>query len=262
MLVDITISRSALDIIRRNNPMLIRDLIADDKAIQTLVAIKLRRAQVDRFRRLLNDDSFFDSEAVRLKTQRKEDVWQGFFEDNPWILGAMSPGQLFTSWDRERLEKIAAGAFADVPGKRADALMRTSGIMSSLVFVELKTHLTPLVENREYRSGCFAPSRELAGGVTQAQGTVHLAANAIRERYADLASDGSEIPGQFTYLIQPRSFLIIGSLDQLKGEQGGDHTHKVRSFELFRRQLHGLEVITFDELLARVEWTVAMDEEH
>ena len=51
--------------------------------------------------------------------------------------------------------------------------------------------------------------------------------------------------------------LIIGGLHELKGEGGGDHRDKIRSFELYRRGLSGVEVVTYDEVLARAEWVVA-----
>ena len=83
---------------------------------------------------------------------------------------------------------------------------------------------------------------------------------AIADRLADKAADGSDIPGEFTYLIRPRSFLVIGRLDELVGESGGDHEERIRSFELYRRHLQEPEVVTFDELLARAEWYVATDQ--
>jgi hypothetical protein len=50
--------------------------------------------------------------------------------------------------------------------------------------------------------------------------------------------------------------VIVGSLAQLTGDGGGPIPDKVRSFELFRRNLHEPEVLTFDELVARAEWHV------
>ncbi|MFI7227478.1 DUF6571 family protein [Nonomuraea angiospora] len=53
------------------------------------------------------------------------------------------------------------------------------------------------------------------------------------------------------------SFLIIGQLQQLLGQAGGDHQEKIRSFELYRRNTAEPEILTFDELLARAEWFLA-----
>ena len=62
----------------------------------------------------------------------------------------------------------------------------------------------------------------------------------------------------FGFFIRPRSFLILGTLDQLCGSAGGVHRAKHRSFELYRRNLYEPEIITFDELLARAEWNVEL----
>jgi hypothetical protein len=88
---------------------------------------------------------------------------------------------------------------------------------------------------------------------------MHLAARQIGDRLAETDETGADT-GEATYLIRPRSFLILGHLDQLRGPQGGVHRAKHRSFELYRRNLYEPEVITFDELLARAEWHVAVAE--
>lgn len=154
---------------------------------------------------------------------------------------------------------MAGSSIAGV-GKRADALLRTSGRIKSMVFAEFKNHRTPLLVDKFYRSGCWPPSGELSGGVAQVQGTVHRAVTEIGDRLQAVADDGSDIPGQYTYMLQPRAFLVIGHLDQLRGKAGGDHHDRVRSFELYRRQLHEPEIVTFDELLARAEWHITAAE--
>ena len=59
-----------------------------------------------------------------------------------------------------------------------------------------------------------------------------------------------------TYLLRPRSFLIVGKLSEFVNDQGQHHPEKIRSFELARRHLQEPEILTFDELLARAEWIV------
>jgi hypothetical protein len=63
-----------------------------------------------------------------------------------------------------------------------------------------------------------------------------------------------------TYLLRPRSFLILGDLSQLQGAGGGVHRARFSSFELYRRNLYEPEILTFDELLARAEWHIALAE--
>ncbi|UUO04053.1 DUF4263 domain-containing protein [Mycolicibacterium novocastrense] len=87
-----------------------------------------------------------------------------------------------------------------------------------MIFAEIKHHRTLLVD-KEYRSGCWAPSAELSGGVVQIQQTVHLATRDIQDRLADKDGEGVE-SGEYTYVVRPRSFLIVGSLDQLRGPGG------------------------------------------
>ena len=220
-----------------------------------MVAVARRRAEVDRFRRLLDDASYFDSEVALTPRKRGEDVWQRFFEANPWILGTGLGGQLYTSWDEEKLEQVVGGASIAHEGKRADALMRTSGVVRWMTFAEFKTHRTDL-QAAEYRSGTWPPSAALVAGIAQAQSTVRRAIQEIGEVLRGTAADGSELPDEMTFLTRPRSFLIIGKLDQLLGEGGGPHIARIRSFELFRRNLAEPEIVTFDELLARAEWVV------
>lgn len=236
------------------DPEVLRALIEKDATATDVVATAGRRAAVHRFQRMLEDDGYFASEKSRLGARGDEAVWQSFFEENPWILGAGLTSQLLTSWDDNRLEQVVAGYSIGGSGKRADALLRTAGIIRSMVFAEFKTDTTSLLQQNEYRPGCWGPSKELVGGVAQAQATIHAAVANIGSRIATLADDGSDVPGDWTYLFQPRSFLVVGSLGEFVGEDGGHHAGKIRSFELYRRNTSFPEIVTFDELLARAEW--------
>ena len=81
----------------------------------------------------------------------------------------------------------------------------------------------------------------------------------MEERFQSLDAEGYEVPNDYSYLIRPKSLLIIGMLDELKGNSGGDHRHKIRSFELFRRLSLEPEIITFDELYAKALFIVEND---
>lgn len=236
------------------DPEVLRALIEQDANATDVVATAGRRATVQRFRHMLEDDDYFQAEKTRLAARGDEAVWQTFFEENPWILGVSLTSQLLTSWDSNRLEQVVAGYSIGGSGKRADALLRTAGIIRSMVFAEFKTDTTKLLQQNEYRPGCWGPSKELVGGVAQAQATIHAATSDIGSRIATLSDDGSEVPGDWTYLFQPRSFLVVGSLGEFVNEDGGHHTGKIRSFELYRRNTAFPEIVTFDELLARAEW--------
>jgi len=238
------------------DPEVFRQKITEDTSATDVIAHAHRRQQVERFHRLLENDNEFDQAVAEIPGNKPESVWQKFFEANPWILGMSLGGQLLTSWDEDKLERVVASRSVAGVGKRVDALLETSGRIRSMVFAEFKTHRTRLL-SKEYREGCWSPSTELAGGVSQAQGTVYRASINIGERLAQVDKDGAERLGEFAYLLRPKSYLLAGQLSEFVGETGGHHLDKVRSFELYRRHLVEPEIITFDELLARADWLVA-----
>ena len=140
--------------------------------------------------------------------------------------------------------------------------MRTSGVVRWMTFAEFKHHRTDLLDKtKEYRPGAWRVSAEVSGGVAQAQATVRRAIQDIGEV---LRSKGAGVAPRsrmtWTFLTRPRSFLVVGQLSQLLGDEGGPHQEKIRSFELFRRSLTDPEIVTFDELLARAEWVVDVEE--
>ncbi|HJV40048.1 Shedu immune nuclease family protein [Caulobacter sp.] len=137
-----------------------------------LVAVGYRRRQLDRFERMLNDPGAFAAEQVHYG-KTPEATWQAFFEENTWIFGYGLTYQFLSGLDERRLEQTVRGADLSGPGKRIDALMKTRGIISSLCFVEIKRHDAELLDpGKPYRSGAWAVSKEVSGGVAQVQTTV------------------------------------------------------------------------------------------
>ena len=68
-----------------------------------------------------------------------EALWQKFFEKNSWIFGYGLSYIYLSGLDDKRLEQVVSGHMVFKRGKRADALLRTRGVISSLCFVEIKT---------------------------------------------------------------------------------------------------------------------------
>jgi hypothetical protein len=231
------------------DPQRFRALIESDANASDVIALQHRREVAATMREWLEDDHAFT--AANAAAGGPERAWQQLLEANPWVLGIGLGGQLLTSWEEGKLEQTVVGRSIRGVGKRADALLRTAGIVRSLAFAEIKHHKTRLL-GEEYRPGSWSPSKEVAGAVVQVQQTVHLASRELGDYIQDHANDGGLL-GNGTFVLQPRSYLIVGSLDQLTGDGGGPIPDKVRSFELFRRNLHQPDVITFDELLARAE---------
>lgn len=233
------------------------EIIRNEITTEDLVAIGYRKKQLAVFENLLSDDGYFD----RIKTAKNctnESLWQQFFEKNQWIFG-YGLGYLFLSeLDDKKLEQVVRGHSVNSRGKRVDALMKTRGIISNLCFVEIKTDKTPLLESSPYRTECWAPSKELAGAVSQIQGTVASSIETLYGKVSLTDTLGNPTKEEI-YNFQPKSFLVIGNLQEFETENGFN-ADKLRSFELYRRNTINPEIITYDELLERARFIVLSNE--
>lgn len=144
-------------------------------------------------------------------------------------------------------------------GKRSDASMKTRSIINSLCFVEIKRHDTRLLGSAHYRPDVWPPSAELVGGVSQVQTTVHAAIETLGHKLMP-RDDMGDPTGEVLFNIEPRSCLVVGSLEQFQTDRGVN-VPKFRSFELYRRHTWRPEIITFDELLQRARFIVEHDPE-
>jgi antiviral defense system Shedu protein SduA len=235
------------------NQELILTLAKSEVTKADIVALGYRKKQLERFKNLLTDPGVFDLEKRTLNLT-DEAVWQHFFEENKWIFGYGLTYLFLLSLDDRKLEQVAVGYSIDNPGKRADALMKTRGFINALCFIEIKKHTTELLQSDSYRSGCWAPSDELAGGVAQVQNTTAIATKKLADKVELKDSDGN-LTGEEVFTYKPRSFLVVGNLDQFKNENGVNQD-KYRSFELLRRNTEQPEIITFDELYHRAKYIV------
>ncbi|MFD6336175.1 Shedu immune nuclease family protein [Streptomyces sp. NPDC060131] len=136
-------------------------------------------------------------------------------------------------------------------GKRIDAIMRSKGLISSMLFGEIKTHDTELLSRTPYRAGVFQASKELGGGVAQVQKTASKAQQLISSKFLTQIYEEDGTPtGIELSTTRPRQVVVIGSLREFL--QNGDvNPEKLSSFELYRTSIQDVEVITFDELYER-----------
>jgi hypothetical protein len=235
------------------NQDLILELARSEITKADIVALGFRRRQLDRFDLLLNDSDYFAQER-REMDETDEGVWQAFFEQNKWIFGYGLTYLHLASFDDSKLEQVVVGYNLSGHGKRADAVMKTRGLINALCFVEIKRHTTELLRSKPYRSGCWAPSEELSGGVAQMQGTVAMAVRRLEEKL-DVKDKLGDPTGDIVFTHRPRSFLVVGNLGQFVTENGVNND-QYRSFELYRRNMNHPEVITFDELYQRAKLIV------
>jgi hypothetical protein len=241
----------------KDNEDLFAEVLRSEITKQDVVAVGYRKRQLETFERLLTDLNYFDEVKSR-KNCASEAVWQQYFEKNPWIFGYGLSYIALSGLTDKKLEQVVHGHSVSSHGKRVDALLRTRGVISSLCFVEIKTHTTALLQQQPYRSGCWAASDELVGGIAQVQGSVALATDSIRSKLT-IDDELGNPTGEETFNYLPRSFLVIGSLSEFLGDHGVNQ-ERYRSFELFRRNTANPEVVTFDELYERARFIVQQHE--
>lgn len=235
------------------NQELFAEALKSEVTTEDLIAVGFRKKQLSVYRQLLIDQNYFDDIKKR-KSCTNEGLWQKYFEKNPWIFG-YGLGYIFLSGlDDKKLEQVVQGFSVVSHGKRVDALMKTKGIISNLCFIEIKTHATDLLESKPYRSGCWAPSKELAGAIAQVQGTVASAVENLSSKINPNDKEGNPT-GEEIFNYQPKSYLVIGSMDEFVSDNGVNKD-KLRSFELLRKNTSNPEIITFDELYERARFIV------
>lgn len=256
----------------------IADLLKTTERAQVVNAVKLvlgnslsqeeldiianRKGQLEIFEKLLHDPAFFESQREARKKvgtdSKPEAIWQAFFEANPWIFGYGLNLIACEAYGDAKLEQITTGASKLTgAGKRTDALLRTRGVVSSLVFCEIKRPDLPLLNPRQYREpDVWSPSAEVVGAVSQVQKTSEKAVRQIRDvLHKKYDADGTPTD-VLVSTIRPRQVVVIGDLSQLEADTGELNHEKVSAFELYRRSTNDVEILTFDELYARARFIV------
>jgi hypothetical protein len=222
-----------------------------DEDVQMLLD---RKATLALFDRLLNDQAFFDAEMARTG-KGPEAVWQQFFEDNTWIFGYGLTLLACDQYDDAKLEQITTGRNVFTGGgKRGDGVMKTKGFVQTLLFAEIKRHDTKLLKATPYREpDVYQVDQELSGAISQVQKTAHKAVKKLEDLHRQ--SDPNGVFGFEVSTIRPRQVVVVGNLAQLA--DGDDvNVEKMTSFELWRRDQMGVEVLTFDELYERARYIV------
>jgi len=220
-----------------------------------------RRSKIIHFDKLLTDGVFFQSEKKRIETARNriiknEYVWQNFFEENPWIFGYGLQLVACEGLDEGKLEKTVVGNdLIDGAGKRIDALLKTKGSISKFLFCEIKLHSPNLLIEPYDRPGVYVPGKELRGAVAQIQKTIHKVTLKLHESIFRPNDSKGNPTGEELLFVKPKGVVVIGKLDDFKTSTGINQ-EELSSFELYRQQINGIEIITYDELYHRIKFIV------
>ncbi|MFI0242963.1 Shedu anti-phage system protein SduA domain-containing protein [Streptomyces sp. NPDC016845] len=235
----------------------VRTAIGGGLTEEDIRLISNRKEQLQKFERLLTDPDYFAEQESLATTRGAEAVWQAFFEANQWIFGYGLNLIACESVTDGKLEHITAGAnIFGGGGKRIDAIMRSRGLISSMLFCEIKTHETELLAKNQYRVGVYQASKELGGGVAQVQKTASKAQQLISQEFLTriYKEDGTPTGIELS-TTRPRQVVVIGSLREFT-DNGAVNPEKMSSFELYRTSIQDVEVITFDELYERASFIV------
>lgn len=216
-----------------------------------------RRGQLETFSNLLRDSDSFEVYKTEHGCARPEDVWQHFFESNQWIFGYGLSLISCESYNDAKLEQITSGSSVfDGGGKRSDAVLKSRGLISSLLFAEIKTHSTRLLAETLYRRpDVYRVTSDVSGAVSQIQKTVEKALRTIHQQFhRQFGKDGAPT-GVEVSTVRPKQVLIVGSLAEFDSEYGVN-AEKSMTFELYRRSITDVEIMTFDELHERARFIV------
>lgn len=172
---------------------------------------------------------------AKLDTKLTESHWQAFFEQNKFVLSMAfaRPVELIRTQFHAKGSTLS-GAGAQI----GDFLFKEYG--QALAIVEIKTPETELLRHSAYRGeDVFGPHSELSGAVTQ----VLFQQNELRQRWFTHKNDNPVLSVSGADVI--RCVVVAGRMPS--------DSKKLRSFEVFRNACKDVEIITFDELLAKLE---------
>lgn len=231
------------DAIQRSTPL----SATDDEAVVRVVRASVPRALKADPSRLLELTRDIEVVSLEILVQRmklllarpsKEAEWQTFLTENPFVLrlafnlpvmvvgGQLTVGGRRFSGGGEKIVDFAVKAL----------------VTGNLSLVEIKTPGTPLLETRPYRGSLYGPSRDLAAATAQVLDQRHH----LQQEIAQLARN-SRMNDIESYAI---NCLIVAGRDLGDGD-------RQKSFELYRNALNAVSIVTFDELLAKVEALLA-----
>ena len=165
-----------------------------------------------------------------------EGFWQSIFSEHTWVISQIfSMPYLFF---REQ-PYVGGKGIDNSSGKFPDYLYR-SKLTNNIAVVEIKTPTTKLISSSEYRSGVYAVHNELSGAV----GQLLSQRDTLYKNYTNTIyySDDKFNALNFSCI------LIVGNVSTLVENQS-----KCASFELYRNELRNVQIIGFDELLAKID---------
>lgn len=241
------VDTNALVIDDRNKADIIRRLL--DAHYGEDVWEQLSRSNPDIATRLANSKIQEDRieilhrfEEMLQNEELSEGDWQDFFEANTWIFGYGLRYQILRVIQPQ--PNYGGAAVDGRGGQRGDFLTATEAETRYTCLVEIKKPNTHLLQREQYRNGAWGVSSELAGAVSQIQ------VNCAQWEISDARNEHNREQLPEINTVSPKGIVVIGKTSEL------DIWDKRNSFERFRQELRGPEILTYDELFERARFIV------
>lgn len=167
-----------------------------------------------------------------------EDYWQKFLSKNDWIFGY----GLTYNMASAVTEQVYVGGkkLNNKGGHLCDFLATSNGNVKYTALVEIKTPKTRLL-GAEDRNGVYPISQDFAKAISQVQ--VYCSS------WGTNAEGKTEAEQEYDALtVRPKGILVIGNSAELNTRD------QKNAFELFRRGISSIDIITYDELLERARY--------
>lgn len=209
-----------------------------DNANDVLAALdRLNPSNLEQLNSLIGIAKLNEATAIWASNQENssEEFWQESLHKHAYVLSQVFAFPIVVIKGKAF---VGGKGLGNSGGNVVDYLCKTVQTSNALL-TEIKTPTSPLI-GTEYRDGVFNIGRELTGGVLQISNYKDSLLKECRTLLAN-ASLGIEDA------IDPPCLLIVGNTEQLTLP-----SHR-KSFELFRRGLKDVQVITFDELFMKVD---------
>lgn len=165
-----------------------------------------------------------------------EKKWQDFLGKHNWVFSYVFSFPIMLLHDEAY---VGGKNLSNKNGKVTDFLVKNS-LTNNVAFLEIKTHRTVLLGSKvAYRGDdVFPMSKDVTGGITQ---VLDQRDNFQKEFYTHKGKSGEELE-----TVNSKCVVLMGIIADLKPKE-------IKSFELFRSNSKDVEIVTFDELLARFE---------
>lgn len=169
-----------------------------------------------------------------LTKKTREEIWQGLFNENPFILSLAFGYPAIKISDQASV----GGKRLSGDGEKITDYLIKNGVTNNLALIEIKKPSSTLLNKTAYRGSVYCASTDLTGSVTQVLDQCYQ----LQQNIATIKNN-NRIYDIESYAVH--CILIIGTMPSEEDER--------KSFEIYRRNSKNVQIITFDELLLKLK---------